>query len=376
MSDGAEIFDAVIAGAGIGGSCAAIALAKRGARVLLIEAGDFPRHKVCGEFLSPESRALFARLQVLDEILNAGAGEISSAQFVGRSGSTVRVNLPKPALGISRWKLDEILWSAAEKAGVLCIAQTRIREITRAGELFAVHANHAIYRARAAVDATGRARLSTPKNPGAPTRARFIGLKAHFRSVRLDADLVELHFLRGGYCGISRVEDELYNVCLLARYDERVAANNAPARVWQRVLAACPELQKRMNDAARATDWIATANVQFIAREPVTENGVLRVGDAGGYIHPLAGDGMTMAVRSGELAAATISAGLRGALSTSEAAQLYESAWRREFATRLQCADILGKVLMSSAAPALIKLLSGMPRATGALLNATRGAMT
>ncbi len=365
-------FDVCIAGAGIGGACAAIALTKRGARVLLLEAGDFPRHKVCGEFLSPESRAIFSRLKILDEILAAGALEISEAQLVAADGSTLRAALPAPGLALSRFRLDEILWRQAEREGVLCLPNARVKNIAREGERYIVTTSKEIFQSLAAIDATGRARL-TSRRAAAP---RFLGLKSHFRGARLEDDLVELHFWRGGYCGLVNVEDGLCNVCLLARYDD---GNNSPEAVWKRVLASCPALRARMKNAAQITNWLATANVQFTAREPVDEmakTGVLRVGDAAGYIHPLTGDGMAMAARGGELAAAVIGAQLQGSLSTQDAARLYGAAWRREFPSRLKWGDVLGEALLCPALAApMIKFLGRTPRLTSTLMRATRGAI-
>ena len=106
-----------------------------------------------------------------------------------------------------------------------------------------------------------------------------------------------------------------------------------------------------MNGATRVSAWLATANVQFCAREPVSPDGILRVGDAGGYIHPLAGDGMAMAAREGELAAAILGAHLRGGLNCQNVAEL----------------------LMSPFAAPLLRVFSGAPHLTRHLVRATRG---
>jgi flavin-dependent dehydrogenase len=87
--------------------------------------------------------------------------------------------------------------------------------------------------------------------------------------------------------------------------------------------------------AIRVLEWLATGNVSFGGVQPVSR-GVLHCGDAAGFIHPLTGDGMAMAARSGELAAATIGAALRGDLPKHDVAPLYERAWRREFTSRLK----------------------------------------
>jgi flavin-dependent dehydrogenase len=56
------MYDLIVVGGGPAGTSAAITCARHGARVLLLERGQFPRHKVCGEFVSAESLELLSDL--------------------------------------------------------------------------------------------------------------------------------------------------------------------------------------------------------------------------------------------------------------------------------------------------------------------------
>ena len=107
-----QMHDVVIVGAGPAGSAAAAALAQRGWDVLLLERDHFPRHKVCGEFLSPEAQAT---LQALDLATAVAAGQpvaLTHATVTTQRGQTVRMTLPGPAWGVSRFVMDAALAAA------------------------------------------------------------------------------------------------------------------------------------------------------------------------------------------------------------------------------------------------------------------------
>jgi flavin-dependent dehydrogenase len=139
-----------------------------------------PRHKVCGEFLSPEIKAIFARLRVLPAIENCGRGARATARIV--SGDRVlETPLPGDALALSRWRMDAVLWQAAQDAGVQCCDGTRVRGIEgNARDGFVVSTSDAQWRARSVVAAAGRNARFLDASAAADERTRYIGFKAHF----------------------------------------------------------------------------------------------------------------------------------------------------------------------------------------------------
>ena len=114
--------DIVIIGAGVAGSSLATVLAGHGWDVLLLERRQLPQHKVCGEFLSPESQASLRAMSLYDTVVALGPRPITHARLIAPSGVRVRVELPGTAWGVSRLALDFALAQAAEHAG----AQVRL----------------------------------------------------------------------------------------------------------------------------------------------------------------------------------------------------------------------------------------------------------
>jgi hypothetical protein len=111
--------DLVVAEGGPAGAAAAITAARLRAHFLLLEHGRFPRHKVCGEFVSGEAFKLLERLlRPEEEMLLICAQKTTAARlFIGSSVARFPIS---PAASISRYDLDAELWRAAERAGVDC----------------------------------------------------------------------------------------------------------------------------------------------------------------------------------------------------------------------------------------------------------------
>jgi flavin-dependent dehydrogenase len=348
-------YDVAVIGAGPGGSSAALALALGGARVVLLDAGIFPHHKVCGEFISPEALPILQRLGVLNKLRAAGAKEVTTARVVMSQRDTGAIPLPAPALAISRYCMDAILWETTGAAGANCLDRTKVHRIDRLGastcDGFSIKIPQREITARFIIIATGRnARIQVgdcalqSHSPKRNELSRYYGIKAHFREVKVNRGEVQLFPFPGGYCGMTEIEDGLVNVSLLASYS--VQTDHKPDELWRWVLTQNATLADRMKNARAIMPWLATANVSFGHQHPI-EEGIIRCGDAAGYIHPLTGDGMGMALRSGELAAATVGAAIKGGLATRDVAPIYGAAWRREFETRLHWGAHLQPLILS-----------------------------
>lgn len=378
-------FDIAIIGAGLSGSCAATLAAQSGAKVVLLEGNPIGRHKVCGEFLSPESRSLLSRLGVLEPMLEGGAQTVTRVRILTSSRTSGAVSLPGAGLGFSRRALDTLLWGRALTLGVEARAQTRVSRLEPLeGGGFALEANGQEISARYVISATGRAakwsrdsdlseemrsagnagqtdvpvtqtmastteRLASSasrrdaacrvwtKHPSIPTRlakspARFLGLKTHFCGASVPDGEVRLFPFDGGYCGLVGIEGGIVNACLLVSYERSKGC--APDALWEDITRENRALARAVEGATPLFEWVASGNVSFERAAPARD-GILRAGDAAGYIHPLTGDGMAMALRSGELAAQAVTSALQTNASPLNAADAYARVWKREFGGRL-----------------------------------------
>ena len=314
-------YDLVIAGGGPAGSAAAITAARRGASVLLLERGRFPRNKVCGEFVSPESLSLLRWLlpdavHVIEDAAAIGTVRL----FIGNR--LVKTEITPPAASITRFDLDSYLWSAAEKAGVDTRLGVPVQHLGGSGP-FTLETGAGDFEAWAVVDATGR--WSNLKRAKEAPGAKWIGLKAHFAEAQCNPS-VDLYFFQGCYCGVQPVQfagsdGPVLNVCAMVRSDV--------ARSLQEVFAQHAALLERSGNWKQVTETVGTAPLVF--SEPTPErDGVLCAGDAAGFIDPFLGDGISLALHSGMLAAECLQNFFEGSRGLATATADYRIAYARQ----------------------------------------------
>jgi len=413
-ADAAQDYDVIVVGGGPAGTSASVHLATRGARVALIEREKFPRAKLCGEFISPECLAHFARLGVLEEMRAAGGARVGETVFFARSGR--RVGVPSAwfgaetmgggeacALGLSRAEMDQRLMLRARAVGVEVWEEAQV-----AGLLFEdggrrvggvrVERGGAVSELRAGVtiDATGRARSlarriesaangdsegvangAMPQRAHAPKRMPLVAFKAHLENARGGEGVCEIYFYRGGYGGLSRVEEGLSNLCfIVAARDVRARASDAE-RVMREIVMSNARAAETLRGARINSEWLAVALESFGRREPVPCDGLLTVGDVASFIDPFTGSGMLMALESGELAGECVARALpdvRAGGSFAPLASNYRARYRARFAARLRVCSWLRRAAFAPplATEAGIIALGASERGRRALARATR----
>jgi flavin-dependent dehydrogenase len=380
VADAARPYDAAVIGGGAAGCSAALALARLGARVVLLEARAYPHDKLCGEFLSPECARLLEAMGAHGALARLGAVPIETVTLTAPRGASWEARLPGIALGVSRRALDAELAGRAQAAGAEVRAGCAVAALAGSLEAgFELRLPHGRVRARAVIAAHGK-RAALDRALGRRFLRRpqpFVALKAHGDGPSLPGR-IELHGFPGGYFGMSDIEGGRTNFCLLAREPVFKAQSRAGRPVpafleWLR--RQNPRLEARLArarpDGAR---WLSIAQVPFDGKGPV-EGGVLMAGDAAGVIAPLAGDGIAMALRGGALAAEHAAAFLAGSASAAEAPRRYAAAWRAEFAPRLRLARALQAFMLRPGwlEPGL-RLLRAVPALGRYLVTHTRDA--
>ena len=256
-----------VIGAGPAGTSAALAALEQGAEVDLFDKSIFPRHKVCGEFLSPEAVSLLKRFGVWEECELQNPATLRSV-FLSIGKQTKQWSLPEPARGLSRFQLDRILLDQAIRRG-------------------ARFHREALSPRDGAVVAYGR---HSQQKVG----KRLFGFKAHFTGAV--SDVMSLYFFDGAYVGINGIENGLVNVCGLA-----------PEALLKAVRFQIDDLLHRHHAAAdrlcrlrRSMEWLITGPLVF-GPSPQPEH-CYPAGDSAAFIDPFTGSGMLSALTTGILA--------------------------------------------------------------------------
>jgi len=326
------MLDLAIIGGGPAGTAAALEARRHGLRVAVWERDRFPRHKVCGEFISAE--ALPWLQQEIPQALARGS-VVHHAEFVSENGFVRGFNLPHSARGLSRHLLDAALWRAAAQAGIDVREGVGIRGVRKlrgrgeenGWELESMGGS--IKKAKTLIVACGRwwtlEGFPSPARQGKPAGARkWIGAKAHFAGLA-PRGRVEMYLFRGGYCGLAPIEDGEYNVCCLIRREcirdsGMKGVENLSA--WLAQVSCHPALGARLRGAVQVSPVVTTAPVRLARRSPA-QDGALLAGDASGFLDPFTGEGISMALHSGRLAGDAIAESLARGLDEERAVQGY-----------------------------------------------------
>ena len=322
-----------IVGGGLAGLTLGIGLRQRGVPVTVWEAGHYPRHRVCGEFIAGRGQDVLGRLGLLDTLESAGARPARNMAFFAGNASVPPCPLPHPALCLSRFILDHTLADGFQRLG----GELKPGERWRGG------------------DGPGVVRASGRRVEPVVDGYRWIGLKAHVRDVPLLADM-ELHFLPCGYVGLCRLAKDTVNVCGMFRSETTFPDLSSHWRQW----LTGPEgstLHTRL-DAAEfdAKTFCAVAGLDTRPRKAAPQAQCC-IGDALTMIAPMTGNGMSMALEAAELATGPLAEFSRGHLTWVQAQRQIAQACDARFSRRLWWAARLQRMVFRPRALALLMQL-------------------
>jgi len=333
----------LIIGGGLAGLTAALHLNKLGLSVTLIEKDSYPHHKVCGEYISNEVLPYFKWLDLSIETLQPTA--ISDLLFTSLSGKSIQTRLPLGGFGLSRYTLDSYLYQELIKRNVQVI-QDRVLQIQFTGDQFIVAATGKQYTAAYVIGAYGkRSAIDIKLNRNFINRqSPYLAIKAHYKA-DFPNHVVSLHNFDGGYCGVSKVENNRLNACYLASYESFKKHKNILA-YQENVLYKNKHLKSIFENAHCLFDEpLSISQISFAEKEPVDQH-ILMIGDTAGLIHPLCGNGMAMAITGAKIVSTLLKQKIEGKIITRLALeQCYTAAWNKEFKNRLRMGRFLSALL-------------------------------
>jgi len=365
-------FDVLIIGGGLAGLTSAIHLSNANINVLLIEKNEYPKHKVCGEYISNEVLPYLNSLDV--DPFSLGAQKIHRFLLSTPKSRTIEAELPLGGFGISRYALDNALAKKARKNGVSIVKDT-VLTIKFSNDCFFVstrNKEHII--AKVVIGAYGkRDALDKKLNRNfIKKESPYVAVKTHVRG-NFPSDLVALHNFNGGYCGVSKVEKEAINLCYISNYASFKRYKNI--HEFQKNVVYKNKYLKEIfeNSEPLFEHPLTISQISFSKKKPV-EDHIIMCGDTAGMIHPLCGNGMSMAIRSAQLASHLISTFFEGNISRETLEHNYKKAWNRAFKKRLTVGHVAASLFNTNNFSELALVgLKGFPNMLPAIIKQTHG---
>jgi flavin-dependent dehydrogenase len=316
-----------IAGGGMAGLALGLALRRSGVPVSIHEAGVYPRHRLCGEFLSGIGEREFEALGLND--LLAEAVVLQDVAWYFRDELILRERLPEPAYGISRWRLDAAMAEQLSAAGAAVHCNTRVQSPAIPDGW---------------VLATGR-----PLVKEGPWYAE----KEHYQDLEMAAGL-EMHLGSGGYAGAAHIGNGTVNVCAMLPAAVGKLQNVSLAGR----LRACGLYQFALRmEKARVIPGSRCGTSRFSTGWQPPDLESLRIGDNAAAIPPFTGHGMSMAVLAALESAPVLKRWAGGEGSWRDAVSIINAALHRRFRRRLRWAAWLHPFLLRPAGQLFLRLL-------------------
>ncbi|MBL1260741.1 MAG: NAD(P)/FAD-dependent oxidoreductase [Thiotrichaceae bacterium] len=372
-------YDAIILGGGPSGATAAVLLAQAGWRVAIIEKAEFPRRKVCGEFISATTWPLLRQLGIAQPLLEIAGPVVRRIGIYGGEAMVTAQLLTQPAhaqdrgtaedsgMALGREHLDTLLLKRAKEAGAEVWQPCTMSAYVAYDDGYECTINnrhtHQVHtlQSRLIIAAHGSwesAAMLTQDFRRPPHKSDLFGFKAHFHGSALPHDLMPLLAFPGGYGGMVHTDGDRVSLSCCIRRDQlarcRLSSPQARAAeaVFTHLTSSCKGVELALSAAALDGAWLSVGPLRTGIRG-FGQDGIFAVGNAAAEAHPIIAEGISMAIQSSTLLCGQLIAHLQlpSAASCSrhslEAVRRdYAKAWHTNFSRRLRISALFAHLFM------------------------------
>jgi menaquinone-9 beta-reductase len=371
MDNHLEIYDCAIIGGGLAGLTLSIQLAQKGHKVILFEKNKYPFHKVCGEYISLESWNFIESLGLPLAQMNLPI--IDTLHITAQNGYLIQSKLDLGGFGISRFSLDFALFNLAKQVGVHVLENTKVLDVKQVLDNYLISTTTISYQSKLVCGSYGKINPPFIAQKKDAEKGKYIGVKYHIQT-DLPSNIIELHNFKDGYCGVSKVDNNVYCLCYLTTAKNLRLNNNDIKLMEQNILMQNPFLKKYFTQSKFIYDKpLVISQISFRKKQTFC-NGIIMLGDSAGAIAPLCGNGMSMAMRSSKILAVQISMFLGSKITKGQLIQNYTKEWNAHFATRIKVGCYLQNLFGKKSTTFLsLKLLNYFPSLFKKLISLTHG---
>ncbi len=366
------IYDVILIGGGLAGLTCANHLSESNLKILLIEKNKYPNHKVCGEYVSNEVLHYLKKLKI--NVFDAGAKKIDTLQLSTENGKKITSKLPLGGFGLSRYSFDDLLYNNVKNE--IDFVFDSVTSISTVENISVVKTSANVrFEAKLIIGAFGkRSNIDLHlKRSFIENKSPWVAVKAHYKYDFKD-NVVALHNFDGGYCGISKVEDNSVNACYLATYNSFKKCSGI-AEFQQQTMSKNPHLKDFFKNAELVFEKpLAIGQISF-EKKQLVENGVFMIGDSAGLIHPLCGNGMAMAIHSAKILSELILKNYKANQFNKESLEIkYSKKWKDTFSKRLKTGRQIQKILLNKNATKIgLKTAQVFPSIVTSIIKKTHG---
>lgn len=367
------MYDLVIIGGGLSGLTSAILLGKAGLKTLLIEKNEYPFHRVCGEYISKETLPFLQKIGV--DPFSFGAVSITDFTLTSPKGNFLDLKLDLGGFGISRYLLDNQMFAKAKENGTNFLFKEKVISVKNLGKTHLVSTESQSFETKNVIGTYGkRTNLDNfLKRSFFTQKSPYIGVKYHIKT-NLQADhKIALHNFADGYCGMSRVENDIFCLCYLTTRQNLKQIGDIKT-LEKQILSKNPFLKQIFEEAEFVWEKPQVINEISFAKKPLIENGILMAGDSAGMIAPLCGNGMTMAIHGAKILSELLILHFEGKISKTELEKSYQKQWSSQFSSRLWAGRNLQKMFGNPIlTEILLQFAKKMPAFANFLVAQTHG---